>query len=125
MKVMIATATALLLAVGAASAATPDSQTQPNSPSATAQPAPKMSAQKLKENLAKAGLTDIKVAPESFVVHAKDQNGNSVMMLVTPSSFMEETNVTMKDDSAANPTTAASSDSSFPKTGATAASQKP
>lgn len=42
--------------------------------------------QKLRADLGKAGYTDISVIPSSFVVHAKDSQGNPVMMVISPDS---------------------------------------
>jgi sporulation protein YlmC with PRC-barrel domain len=43
--------------------------------------------------LQKSGYTDIKVAPTSFVVHAKDGDGNTVVMSISPDEFAEVTSV--------------------------------
>jgi hypothetical protein len=48
----------------------------------------------LTEDLAKAGFTDIKLMPESFLVRAKDSKGNPVMMVINPDSFTAVTEVT-------------------------------
>ncbi len=42
--------------------------------------------QQVQQNLAKAGFSDIKVMPESFLVRAKDPSGNPVMMVINPDS---------------------------------------
>lgn len=42
--------------------------------------------QQVRQNLAAAGFTDIKVMPESFLVRAKDKGGNPVMMIINPDS---------------------------------------
>jgi len=47
----------------------------------------------LTQMLQKSGYTDIRVQPESFFVHAKDSNGNPVVMTVSPDSFTEVTTV--------------------------------
>jgi hypothetical protein len=47
--------------------------------------------QQVQDNLKKAGFTDIKVMPTSFLVRAKDQSGNPVMMVINPDSFTEVT----------------------------------
>jgi hypothetical protein len=44
-------------------------------------------AQKLHNGLAQAGFTDIHVMPQSFLVRAKDQDGNPVMMIINPDSM--------------------------------------
>ena len=43
--------------------------------------------------LQKSGYTDIRVAPTSFMVRAKDQDGNPVVMSISPDSFAEMTAV--------------------------------
>jgi hypothetical protein len=43
--------------------------------------------QQVQDNLAKAGYTDIKIMPESFLVRAKDKSGNAVMMVINPDSI--------------------------------------
>lgn len=43
--------------------------------------------QKLRDDLGKAGFTDITVMPSSFLVRAKDSAGNPVMMLINPDSM--------------------------------------
>jgi PRC-barrel domain len=47
----------------------------------------------LKNMLEKSGYKDIRVAPTSFMVHAKDSDGNPVMMTVSPDSFTEVTDI--------------------------------
>jgi hypothetical protein len=42
--------------------------------------------EQVQQNLSKAGFTDIKVMPESFLVRAKDPSGNPVMMVINPDS---------------------------------------
>ena len=48
-------------------------------------------SQKLRDDVAKAGFTDIKIMPSSFLVRAKDSQGNPVMMVVNPDSVTEVT----------------------------------
>lgn len=108
MKTLLAAASALILSAGLASAATTNStaggqtqanaatssnQTQANAATAASGPAAKM-RQQLEESLAKAGFTDIKIMPESFLIRAKDQNGNPMMMVVNPDSVTEVEAVT-------------------------------
>jgi hypothetical protein len=45
-------------------------------------------AQKLSQDLQQAGFTDIKIMPDSFLVRAKDRDGNPVMMVVNPDSII-------------------------------------
>jgi hypothetical protein len=42
---------------------------------------------KIREKLTAEGYQDVKVAPGSFVVSAKDKDGNRVMMLIGPTSM--------------------------------------
>ena len=49
--------------------------------------------QQLTQMLQKSGYSDIRVAPSSFVVRAKDQDGNPVVMSISPDSFTEMTAV--------------------------------
>jgi hypothetical protein len=50
--------------------------------------------QQVRQNLADAGFTDIKVMPESFLVRAKDKSGNPVMMIINPDSVTAVTALT-------------------------------
>ena len=45
--------------------------------------------QSLKQDLAKAGFTDIKVSPASFNVHATNSSGQKTYMLIGPQSLTE------------------------------------
>lgn len=47
--------------------------------------------QQVKDNLAQAGFTNIRILPESFLVRATDKNGNPVMMVINPDSMTEVT----------------------------------
>ena len=42
---------------------------------------------KLRDKLAQDGYTDVKIAPGSYVVSAKDKDGNKVMMMIGPNSM--------------------------------------
>jgi hypothetical protein len=46
-------------------------------------------SQKLHNDLAKAGFTDITIMPAAFLVRAKDSQGNPVMMVINPDSVTE------------------------------------
>ena len=59
----------------------------------TGDPTPHLS-QKLHDDLAKAGFTDITIMPSSFLVRAKDSQGNPVMMVINPESATEVTEQT-------------------------------
>jgi len=43
--------------------------------------------EKLRQNLQAAGFTEIQLMPSSFLVRAKDRDGNPVMMVVNPDSI--------------------------------------
>ena len=47
----------------------------------------------IRDMLQKSGFTDIQVMPGSFLIHAKDKDGNPVVMNVSPNSFTEMTEV--------------------------------
>jgi len=59
--------------------ATPDAQ------------APARINQKLRDDLTKAGFTDIAIMPSSFIVRARDSQGNPVMMIINADSLAEAT----------------------------------
>jgi len=67
------------------------------------QPSQSIQAQ-VKNNLAQAGFSDIRIMPESFLVRAKDRDGNPVMMVINPDSV---TAVTAASGSEGNPNLAA------------------
>jgi hypothetical protein len=43
--------------------------------------------QQITQNLQQSGFTDVKVMPDSFLVQAKDKNGNPMTMFLTPNSM--------------------------------------
>jgi hypothetical protein len=43
--------------------------------------------QKLREKLAADGFSDVKIAPGSYIVSAKDKDGNKVVMMIGPHSM--------------------------------------
>jgi glucose/arabinose dehydrogenase len=49
--------------------------------------------QQVMENLQKSGFTDIHIMPESFLVRAKDKDGNPVMMVMNPDSITAVTEI--------------------------------
>jgi hypothetical protein len=81
---------AAVLALSQASMA----QTSNNSPNDNANQA---ASQRLRSNLRSmlenSGYKDIRVAPTSFVIRAKDADGNPVVMSVSPDSFTEVTDL--------------------------------
>ncbi|MFY9971044.1 MAG: hypothetical protein WBQ45_23530 [Roseiarcus sp.] len=58
--------------------------------------------QRLRADLGKAGYTDITIMPSSFIVHAKDSQGNPVMMVVSPDSVTAITEENARANSASN-----------------------
>jgi hypothetical protein len=70
--------------------------------------------QQVQNNLTQAGYTDIKIMPESFLVRAKDKNGNPVMMVINPDSI---TSLTEVNPRGANSTTTGSAPASGNPTG--------
>ena len=74
-----------------------------NAPNASAQNAPVV--QKMRDDLSKAGFTDIHIMPSSFLVRAKDSSGNPVMMVVNPDSItaITEENAGANAANASNP----------------------
>ena len=73
-------------------------------------------AQKMRDDLTKAGFTDIRIMPSSFLVRAKDSAGNPVMMVVNPDSV---TAITEENNAAGNNASA----STAPNSKSTAGSQ--
>lgn len=58
--------------------------------------------QDLRQDLSKAGYTNIKIMPGSFLVHAKDSKGNPTEMMVSPNSVTEVTAMNAAGNSAQN-----------------------
>jgi hypothetical protein len=57
-------------------------------------------SQKLRDDLTKAGFTDITIMPSSFVVRAKDSQGKPVMMVINPDSLTKVTEHTTEHQEA-------------------------
>jgi hypothetical protein len=66
--------------------------------------------QQLHQDLSKAGYTDIKIMPGSFLVQAKDKQGNQTEMMISPHSMTEVTAMSASD----SPTKSGKSDSVTP-----------
>jgi hypothetical protein len=49
--------------------------------------------QELQDKLTQAGYTSVKITPSSFLIEAKNKQGNPVQILIGPDSFMEMTAV--------------------------------
>src|SRR3981081_3225028 len=60
----------------------PNQNTQKGASNQT--PSEQSIAQSVRSNLEQAGYTDIQMVPSSFLVRAKDPNGNRVMMVLSP-----------------------------------------
>ena len=43
--------------------------------------------QKIRDKLVEQGYSEVQVVPQSFLISAKDKNGNPVMMLIGPNSM--------------------------------------
>jgi hypothetical protein len=54
--------------------------------------------QQLHQDLSKAGYTDIKIMPGSFLVQAKDKQGNQTEMMISPHSMTEVTALNTSDN---------------------------
>lgn len=81
MKALLGASLGLALALPAAASAQnamgPGFQGQQNG-------APPVAAQRLYHSLQQAGFRDIHIRPHSYLVHARDQDGNPVAMVVSP-----------------------------------------
>jgi len=53
--------------------------------------------QQLRSDLSKAGYSDIKIVPGSFLVQAKDKQGNETEMMISPHSMTEVTAMSASD----------------------------
>ena len=76
------------------------SQTQSNQTGAGGQSQNQSIRQQVQKNLSQAGYSDIKIMPESFLVRAKDKDGNPVMMVINPDSITAITEINRGDGSA-------------------------
>jgi hypothetical protein len=86
---------ALLLGCGFAGSALAAADTAPtgstSAQNAASDPQSAHISQKLRDDLTKAGFTDITIMPMSLLVRAKDSQGNAVMMVINPDSLTEVT----------------------------------
>ncbi|MBV9288357.1 MAG: hypothetical protein JO288_11150 [Hyphomicrobiales bacterium] len=80
---------------------------------------------RMRDDLKKAGFTDIKIMPESFLVRAKDPQGNPVMMVINPDSVTAVTEQMQGTNSASNANRGSTSNSAgaTPGPGSTGGSQ--
>ena len=96
MKTLTRTLCAVLLTCGFAGSAVAATDTAPtgstNSQRATPHSqAPAHVSLKLRDDLTKAGFTNITIMPSSFLVRAKDLQGNPMMMVINPDFVTEVT----------------------------------
>jgi sporulation protein YlmC with PRC-barrel domain len=93
---LLAATTAVALVFGQAAVMAQSAHDQsPSMKNSTNQIAPGKSSMRaqVRDMLQKAGFTDIRVMAGSLVIHAKDKDGNPVVMNVSPDSFTEMTEV--------------------------------
>jgi hypothetical protein len=124
---VLATGTALLLCTTAAIAQTNAPNTSTVAPSAnSASSNSTNTTTPLRDNirgmLQKSGFTDISMMPSSFMIRAKDQQGNPVVMSVSPDSVTEISELGTSGtngpgDSGANKSANGASDSQFVSVG--------
>jgi sporulation protein YlmC with PRC-barrel domain len=103
---ILTAATALLLCQSVAMAQTNTHQTKDTTaePSANATTAaPGSLGSQMRDSLQKAGFSNIRMVPSSFVIRATDKDGNPVVMTVTPDSFTEVTEEGRKGLKSAGP----------------------
>lgn len=90
---MLRTACTLAVLLGAASAASAQTNVAPTAPAKETTGAMRHNRadlqQRVAANLKQSGFTDVKIAPDSFLVQAKDKEGNPVTMWINPESFTE------------------------------------
>jgi len=55
--------------------------------------------QQVKNDLQQEGFSDIKIMPQSFLVRAKDKNGNPMMMVINPDSVAAVTQYQSQNNS--------------------------
>ena len=110
MRTILLASAAVLVLSQVAMAEGPNNQSPGNTPAANQTTSNQTaSGQRLGSNLRgmlqKSGYTDIRVAPTSFMVHAKDSDGNPVVMSVSPDSFTEVTDINNTNGNTANGST--------------------
>jgi hypothetical protein len=104
--VLVISAASLLVLFGAAASNAANSDSTPSYAAPVISDADAMKAadklkhvgirQQLQDDLAKAGYTDVKIMPSSFLVEAKDKKGAAVEMVIGPDSITEVTELTPK-----------------------------
>jgi hypothetical protein len=89
-SIILCSSFAILCGVSGAIAQTSNANSTPPTTGSISAPDANTAAnlrQEVQQNLSKAGFSDIKIMPESFLVRAKDPNGNPVMMVINPDSI--------------------------------------
>lgn len=71
-------------------------------PSATTTKDTTQVQQQLRQDLSKAGYSDIRIMPGSFLVQAKDRQGNETEMMISPHSMTEVTAMGTSDSTTHN-----------------------
>ncbi len=109
-SLLLATAAALALCQ-TASAQT--ASTPPGSNTEMAQTNSKSLRSDLRNVLQQGGYSDIRMMPSSFVIRAKDKNGNPVVMMVSPDSIAQVTEIESNSNSGSASATTGSGASDF------------
>jgi sporulation protein YlmC with PRC-barrel domain len=91
MRSFLLATSALLLLCQAASAQTPS--TVPSSTNSAAKTNSNGIRTDIRDMLQNGGYSDIHMMPSSFVIRAKDKNGSSVVMTLSPDSFSQVTDM--------------------------------
>jgi hypothetical protein len=102
-SIILCTSFAILCGISAAVAQTSNANSTPSMTGSISAPAANTTAnlrQQVQQNLSKAGFSDIKIMPESFLIRAKDPSGNPVMMVINPDSIAA---VTLEGGNTSNP----------------------
>jgi hypothetical protein len=86
--------------------APPSQAASPDTQSMMGQPVQGMSGSSIRQHISmdlkKAGFSDVKIMPASFVATAKNKKGDDVTMLITPDSVTTITDVPASGQSASN-----------------------
>jgi hypothetical protein len=106
-RLLISTFVTLASMIPAAAQDAP--QSQPVTPNATQEQSDPLKdatqkiQQLIQEQLASAGFTEIQMVPNSYVISAKDRDGNAVVMMASPRPDTEFGNSSPGQDDGSNP----------------------
>lgn len=119
MKSLLAGASLLVLALSPAfaqSTQSPSSPAQSNTQANANSTGNLAAAHKIKDDLQKAGFTNVEVVAESFVVQAKSKDGDPVLMTIGPHgmSVFEAMNNNNRSGSGSNSTTGSTGSATTP-----------